>query len=110
MFVKKASEMIFDEITEPHVKKASINWAISKEDAPNFALRVIKIEPGGEVGLHNHAYEHGVYISKGRGHALSDGEPREFAAGDVVYIEPDIRHGFRNTGEETLEVICVIPV
>ncbi len=88
----------------------TIRWIIGKDDgAPNFAMRVIEVEPGCNTPFHTHGFEHEVYILAGRGEVRgADGEtPVE--PGTAVYVEPGERHGFFNTGDEALRFICVIP-
>jgi mannose-6-phosphate isomerase-like protein (cupin superfamily) len=34
---------------------------------------------------------------------------RQLAPGDVVYVAPDDVHQFRNTGQQKLKFLCLIP-
>ncbi|MGQ9619035.1 MAG: cupin domain-containing protein [Candidatus Aminicenantia bacterium] len=92
-------------------EKAFIRWLIGeKEKPPNFYLRLIEIEPGGNSPYHNHNYEHEVFVIEGEGF-LVDEEKREYhiKKGDAVYVPPTAKHQFKNKGIETLRFICVIP-
>jgi quercetin dioxygenase-like cupin family protein len=70
--------------------------------APVFAMRVIEIEKGGQVGMHEHPYEHEVYILRGKTRVRAGDESVELNQGDFV--------GFENIGDDVLEFICCIPV
>ncbi len=40
-----------------------IRWLLTqKEGAPNFAMRVIELDPGVVFAPHHHPYEHEVYV------------------------------------------------
>jgi quercetin dioxygenase-like cupin family protein len=95
---------------ERKMKGVSVRWLIGPaEKAPNFALRYFEIEPGGWTSLDRHAHDHGVVVLRGRGQVLLGQEEHEIAFGDVVYIPPDEVHQFKNSGEEPLGFLCVIP-
>ncbi len=88
----------------------SVRWLIGRvEQAPNFALRYFEIEPGGWSALDQHAHDHGVMILRGQGQVLLDEEEFNVGFGDVVYIPPYEVHQFRNTGDEPLGFLCIIP-
>ena len=92
------------------VKGASVRWLISRvEKAPNFALRYFEIEPGGWSGLEQHAHDHGVMTFRGQGQVLLGEEEFKVSFGDVVYIPPYELHQFKNTGDEPLGFLCIIP-
>jgi quercetin dioxygenase-like cupin family protein len=97
----------------PSGKKAegvSVRWLIGPaEQAPNFALRYFEIEPGGWSALEQHAHDHGVMILRGQGQVLLGDEEFNVGFGDVVYIPPYEVHQFKNTGDEPLGFLCVIP-
>ena len=101
---------------EKEMKGVSVRWLIGPaEKAPNFALRYFEIEPGGWTSLDQHAHDHGVVILRGHGQVLLGEEevdwsnPVEVAFGDVVYISPYEVHQFKNTGDEPMGFLCVIP-
>ncbi|MHA1407566.1 MAG: cupin domain-containing protein [Candidatus Heimdallarchaeaceae archaeon] len=90
--------------------KTTIRWLITKEDgAPRFAMRRFEIEPGGQIGIHGHPEEHEIYILSGKGEVFSHFEKYEVKENDVLYVSPNEYHGYKNTGDEPLIFICVIP-
>lgn len=78
--------------------------------APNFAMRVFEVKPGGHTPFHHHPYEHEVLILEGEGQLQSEQGPKPFKAGDAVYIAPDEKHQFRNTSGANLKFLCMIPI
>ena len=87
-----------------------IRWLITEDmGAPNFVMRHFEIAPGGHTPLHTHSWEHEVFILSGKD-VLKDGpDDRPFGAGDVIFVGGDEEHQFRNTGDEALTLLCLIP-
>ncbi len=115
---KKVREMMVsnsDDIEKTPVKMdvvegTYIQWLASKTDgAPNFAMRKFTMIPGGKIGLHQHSWEHEIYILKGRGVAFNDKKKVEVKEGDVLYIPGNEPHGYDNNGAEDLVFICMVP-
>ena len=75
----------------------------------NFSMRHFVVEPGGHTPRHAHDYEHEVLILSGHGDAEHDGETIGVTAGDVLYVEAEKVHQFRNTSSEAMEFICLVP-
>ena len=100
-----------EEVRVEGAKGVKVRWVISEEDgAPNFAMRHFVIEPGGYTPKHRHPYEHEVFILEGEGEVLDGDRYRPFRAGDVIYVAPDELHQFRNTGQQPLRMLCLIPI
>ena len=95
---------------DKEMKGVSIRWLIGDaEGAHNFALRYFEIEPGGWSSLDQHTHDHGVVILRGQGNVLIGGAETQVSFGDVVYIPPREVHQLRNSGEEPLGFLCVVP-
>ena len=45
-----------------------------KDGAPNFNMRVITMEPGGQSPNHNHSWEHEMFVLSGKGMGEVDGK------------------------------------
>ena len=90
--------------------KIKVRWVISKEmGAPNFALRVFEVEPGGFSPLHSHNWEHEVFILEGDGIVVSQDGEKRFKPGDAVFVAPNEKHQFKNDGKKVVKFICVVP-
>ncbi len=95
---------------EEGVKDTTIRWLISKQDgAEHFAMRVFNIGPGGHTPYHQHDWEHEVFILTGNGTATTEKGDFPFKEGDFLFIKPMEMHQFRNTTENKVEIICLIP-
>lgn len=97
-------------VTMPGSVDCSVRWLVGQEDqAPTFAMRKFKVEPGGYTPRHSHPYEHEVYVLAGEGVVFEGDEKHSLAPGSVVFVKPDEVHQFRNTGETPLEFLCMVP-
>jgi len=111
-FVKHVhyTEVESEEPSEKGIKDMKVRWLISKKDgAKNFAMRLFEIQPGGHSPLHQHDWEHEVFILEGKGVARKKESEESFKQGDVFYIPPMEWHQLVNTGEDTLKFLCLIP-
>lgn len=92
------------------VKGVTVRWLISKDDgAPNFAMRLFEVAPGGHSPLHNHDWEHEVYIVDGKGELAFEGDRKPFEKGWFILVPPGSEHQFINTGDETMRFLCLVP-
>jgi quercetin dioxygenase-like cupin family protein len=98
------------ERVEEGAANVRIRWMIDhSKGAPNFAMRHFSIGPDGHTPLHQHCWEHEVYILSGSGVVVSEAGERQLEPGDAVLVEPDETHQFRSRGAEPLELICLVP-
>ncbi len=74
-----------------------------KDGAPNFNMRVLSIEPGGESPDHSHPWEHEFFIISGKGIGEVDKKETNLKQGDVIYVPPNVQHCMR--ASEAMEVI-----
>lgn len=84
-----------------------------EQGAPNFAMRLFEVEPGGHTPRHQHNYEHEVMVLEGAGQVLGNrggSSIRPIAAGDAVLIPANEEHQFRNPGDRPLKFLCLVPV
>ncbi len=99
-----------EEPSEEGIKDTKVRWLISKDDgAKNFAMRIFEIQPGGHTPLHQHDWEHEVFVLEGNGVARDREKQESFKQGDIFFIPPMEWHQFVNTGKEILKFICLIP-
>jgi quercetin dioxygenase-like cupin family protein len=99
-----------DPAGEAGAQGIGIRWLITERDgAPNFAMRVIEVEPGGHSPFHRHPWEHEVFILEGAGMLVQEGKESPFSKGDVIFVPPGELHQFKNSSQDTLEFICLIP-
>ena len=111
MKVKHYTDVQEENVTKANSTKTTVRWLITKVDgADTFATRRFEIQPGGQVGMHSHQEDHHVYVLKGTCLIIDEkGNEIKLKSGDVIYIPPNEKHGFKNNGNEIFAFICVIP-
>ncbi len=111
MLVRSADETEARPVEMEGAEGVTMQLMVGRADgAPNFAMRHFAVAPGGHTPRHSHDYEHEVYVVSGAGRVEQDGEHRDLAAGDVVYIRPNTTHQFVNTGPASFRFLCMVPV
>ena len=95
----------------PDLPGATIRWVISDaQGAPNFALRVIELQPGASSPHHAHDWEHEMFILSGHGAVWKEGSEVPIREGDALLIPPDEEHEIINRSDDLLRFICLIPL
>lgn len=90
---------------------AKIRKVLTQEDGtPGFTMRVFELGENGYTPFHAHEWEHEVYIISGKG-ALVDKNNNEtnISAGNAILVTPNELHQFKNTSDEILKFICLVP-
>lgn len=77
----------------------------AKDGAPNFAMRVIEVKPGGATPAHSHDWEHEVFVLSGRAIVKGGKEEKEIGKNSVIYIPPNEHHCFETVGDEPLRFV-----
>ncbi|MBN2543756.1 cupin domain-containing protein [bacterium] len=91
-------------------KGVKIRWLISETDnAPNFAMRMFTVEPGGNTPLHKHSWEHEAYILEGEGTVVIKGAENAVREGFAILVPPDVEHQFKNKSNQLLRFLCLVP-
>jgi len=93
------------------ISGVTVRWLIGKkEGAPNFSFRIFEMEPGAVIPLHNHDWEHEVFVLAGQGTVKVADEEALVKEGDFIFIPPGVEHQFINGGDEVFRFICIIPL
>ncbi len=88
-----------------------IQWLIAnKNGAENYAMRLFTLEKGGKIPRHQHPWEHEILFLEGEGIVGAGEDEKKVEAGNFAYIEPDIPHWYRNTGDGEWKFLCIIPI
>ena len=96
---------------EEGAKGVKIRWLIDERcGAPNFAMRHFEVAPAGHTPFHSHPWEHEVFGLSGGGVVVGEEGEKPFGAGDLVFVPPEERHQFRNSGSDPLTMICIVPI
>jgi quercetin dioxygenase-like cupin family protein len=66
--------------------------------AKNFYMRMIEAEAGAQgPPLHDHPYEHEIYILEGEGMVVGEAGEKPFKSGDVIFIPPNEKHQLKHS-------------
>jgi quercetin dioxygenase-like cupin family protein len=112
MPVMRAEDVAKREVDDRAAQGTFIQEFVTARDgAPNFALRVFELQPGGHTPYHAHAWEHENYVLEGEGVLVNpDGSTTSLKPGDAAFVPPNQKHQYRNTGSSVFRFICCIPV
>jgi quercetin dioxygenase-like cupin family protein len=110
MIVRHHSEINPEKV--PEGKGIHIQWLIDeKVGAPHFALRRFVLDTGGYTPYHTHDWEHEVYVLGGRGCIVDEkGIEHPLREGDVAFVEPALKHQFKNSGDTPFIFLCIVPL
>lgn len=113
MLIRQADQVPADPVTVPGASRVTMRLLLGRRDGvPNFAMRLFELSPGGHTPLHQHNYEHEVFVLQGQGHLIrsSDGsDSQPICAGNALFIPANQIHQFRNTSDSVLKLLCLIP-
>ncbi|MCK4312628.1 MAG: cupin domain-containing protein [Candidatus Cloacimonetes bacterium] len=103
------TDIPLEEVAIDGARKTKMRWLVSQKDgAPNFAMRLFEVEPGGFTPYHSHSWEHENFILEGKGALVTEDGDIPFKPGDVIYVEPHMKHNYKNTGDKVLKFLCII--
>jgi len=81
-----------------------------KQGAPTFVMRVFDLPPGTSSPFHTHDWEHEVFILSGTAAAVSEAGEVSLEPEDAIFVPPYEKHCFKNTGQDTLRFMCLVPL
>lgn len=111
MKLMPSTEVPLEEVSMEGAKGVKMRWLISQKDnAPNFALRLFEVQEGGFTPYHTHSFEHEVYVVDGEGVFVTEEKDYPFKKGDIIYVDPDMKHQFRNAGQTVMKFLCIVPL
>jgi len=95
--------------------RKSLEIVSHEKGAQGVTLRLVEIpvpQPGESLrGPHYHlGFEECIYVMAGQGTTHADSGVYPLKAGDTILIPPGEKHVTRNTGSETLVLLCFFPV
>lgn len=110
MKIDKSSNVSRSSVEMAGAEGVDIRRLVSRDDgAPNFAMRMFELAPGGHTPLHAHPHEHEVFIVEGEGVFVFEGREHAFAAEHFIFVPGGGEHCFKNTGESILRFLCIVP-
>ncbi len=95
---------------QPAVDGVTMRVVIGPEQgAPFFNMRVFEVQPGYSTPHHSHWWEHEVFVLAGQGEVKTEQGDIPVAHGSTVLVPGGEMHQFRNTGDDVLRFICLVP-
>ena len=107
MPVKKFSDV--EAIKIESAVYTTIQVLISSDEAPNFAMRRIVMQPGGSMPKHTNTVEHEQLVLGGRARVGIGDEIYEVEKDDVVFIPAGVPHFYETIGDESFVFLCSVP-
>lgn len=113
MLIRKPEDTQARSMDMPGASMVTMRLMVGQDDgAPNFAMRLFEVQPGGHTPRHQHNYEHEILIMQGQaavGTSEDESQDTSAKAGDVLYIPANQTHQFINTGQDVLKFMCLVP-
>jgi quercetin dioxygenase-like cupin family protein len=108
MIIKSKEIVPYEDLKLPGVKKQVL---IGPRDlSEEISLRLFTVAPGGATPYHSHEYSHIVKVEKGEGIVFdSSGYEHPLHEGQIVFIQENEVHGFKNFGSGDFEFLCIVP-
>ena len=111
MKIKKNSLTKEVQVDMEGAKNVTMKILIGSDDgSENIIMRYFTIQKQGHTPFHQHPYEHVIKVEKGKGVAVDEsGKEHEITPGESLFVKPNEKHQFKNTSDEPLEIVCIIP-
>ena len=112
MIIKNIDDVPMQDVTMEGAKDVKVRVVLGPADgAPTFAMRIFELAPGGHTPFHTHPFEHEAVILDGSIAAVSKAGDKPLQKGDVLLIEPDEKHQFKNLSDtEGARFMCLVPI
>jgi len=102
--------VVCEELNEEGLESVTKSVLVGeKENAPNFIMRYFRVGAQGHSRLERHPQEHEIIVMHGKGVVQIGEESHDIKPFDVVFIEGNELHQFRNPYQENFGFICIIP-
>lgn len=99
------SDVDLELTNEEVIKDLKVRGLISKkDDAKNFAMSLFEIKPVGYCPLHQHNWEHEVFIFQGESVAHNKKNEKNFKEGDVFFCQTHGMASVYKYREKNIEV------
>ncbi|MDP8222482.1 MAG: cupin domain-containing protein [Candidatus Lernaella stagnicola] len=110
MSVKPYTDVPAEPVPGDEVQDVTMRVVIGpREGAPRFVMRVFEVAPGGYTPHHQHDFEHEIFFHTGKGEVQHAEDVIPVAPGHTAYVAPMAMHQIRNTGDEPLVFVCLVP-
>jgi quercetin dioxygenase-like cupin family protein len=95
---------------QPALEGVTMRVVIGPEEgAPFFNMRIFEVQPGHASPHHSHWWEHEVFVLSGEGMMKTDEGDLPVSQGSAIFVPGGEMHQLRNTGDDVLCFICLVP-
>lgn len=110
MYVTHRDEVPAEKLEIGGAQGSSIQWLTGEHvGAGSFAMRLVRVAPGGRTPEHAHPWEHQWYVLAGSGEVVdADGRRTAVRPGSAAFVPDNEKHFIENAGGEPLELICLV--
>jgi mannose-6-phosphate isomerase-like protein (cupin superfamily) len=92
----------------PRFRAIRMKTLLASADNPLAGVNLVLVPPDGVIGRHHHVAEiETVYVLAGASVLTLGDVDLPFVAGQIVAIPAGMEHALRNTGAETVELLCI---
>jgi mannose-6-phosphate isomerase-like protein (cupin superfamily) len=88
----------------------SLSGTVKFEGEPygsGVSFFLVNNQPGMGPDLHKHPYSETWIIRSGKARIRADDQDIEAGPGDIVVVNPETPHKFKNIGSDRLDIICI---
>jgi len=112
MIIKNMRQVPATPVTMEGAKDVTVRVLIGPNDkAPNFAMRLFELAPGGHTPFHAHNFEHEVIILDGDIAVVTPQGDKPVKKGDVLLVAANEEHQFKNLSDKaSAQFICLVPI
>lgn len=110
MIVSHLDSVTKKKLESDTLKNAYMQVCIGESEGwDSHVMRVMTVEKDGYTPKHSHPWPHTNYVISGQGTLLITDEEKEIKTGSIAYVDSNTLHQFKNTGDEDLVFICIVP-
>lgn len=93
-------------VPSPHERVLKVIISPELGSTENVTLLLSIIRPDNATGMHTHDSTEIMYVASGRGLAIIGDEKQEISVDSVLIAPKEVPHEVKNTGDETLKLVC----
>ena len=101
---ERFEEYTWQYISDTHSKSAKTEVILGIPPAKEFRIHITRFQPGAKANPHSHEWEHAMYIMKGTGKVVIEGEEAIVKEGMLAFVPCDAVHSILNVGKDELVV------
>ena len=95
---------------QPAVEGVTMRVVIGPDEgAPFFNMRVFEVQPRYATPYHAHWWEHEVFVLSGQGVVKTEQGDIPIGHSSTVLVPGGEMHQFRNSGDDVLRFLCLVP-